>query len=114
MAEITETEQCISIRIADSRGLRDLLELIDKAPAVTGKCLLIDYSSQTNGDPSEHALLGEHMASVRKNAKRIAIVAHEDAVTYNSERVAQRRRVDLRVFTDRLNAERWFASEQAS
>jgi hypothetical protein len=107
---VTDSGKFILVEVTETPDLRQLLSIIDNAPAVVGKGLLVDFSAQALADPSAHALLGDHMAAAFAKATRIAIVVRDDVVSYNSERVARRRRINLRVFTDRSEAEGWIVA----
>jgi hypothetical protein len=56
-------------------------------------------------------MFGEHMAERISHAKRkAALLVSEANVTYNAERVAQRRGLNLRTFTDREDALQWLSA----
>jgi hypothetical protein len=104
---VLQCEHWVEVRVDGQSSMRDMLQSLSKAPSRPGACLLIDVSAVKEVDPTAHALLGEHMALSLAGARKVAIVTTEDIVTYNSERAARRRSLNLCVFTERADAERW-------
>src|SRR4051812_17315093 len=110
MLQVEVLEGWTYVRIPAGFGMGDMLNAISRAPNHADRNLLIDASAIYGQDPTGHALLGEHMASKLSQARKIAVLVPEDVVSYNSERAARRKGADLRVFTQRADAERWLAA----
>ena len=110
MIERVVRDRWTYVKVTGGLGLDELLGAIQRAPNVEGTNVLIDVSRLANvSDAVAHALLGEQMASSLAKAGRIALLVHEDCITYNAERAA-RVRVNLRTFTAMAEAESWLSA----
>ena len=107
MIQVEKCEHWVEVRVQGQSSIRDMLQALSDAPSRPGGSLLIDVSAVLDADPTAHAMLGEHMAQSLAGAHKVAIVTSEDVVSYNSERAARRRNLNLCVFTERADAERW-------
>jgi len=109
--QVDVLEHWIYIRIPAGAVMGDLFRNISQAPKQPDRKLLIDVSALDKlHDSTSHALLGEHMALHMSQVRKVALLVGEDIISYNSERTARRMGLDLRVFTERGDAERWLMS----
>ena len=105
----------LHVRLEGPASFRELLTVIDsiRERAAGYEFVLLDLS-EADREPNEttDAILGEHLASALGHLKKLATVAREESITYGSERVLRRRRLNYRVFSNVDEACSWLSRAQ--
>ena len=102
----------IAVHVAGIATLDDFIALIDVLAFETRRhrdrrCLVNLLQVVNELKFTDHFQIGEETARKLQNLDRLASVVPADRITRTSEKVAQQRGMELRVFTDEREALNW-------
>jgi stage II sporulation SpoAA-like protein len=112
--KIRRLSEFTSVKIAGQAVLTDFFRVIaefgEESRQHGDKRVLVDLLEVDNDFKfTDHFQIGEAAARELKHLERLASIVPEDQITHTSEKVAQKKGLQLRVFTSMTEAIRWLS-----
>jgi len=113
---IRREPEYVRFDVAGPASLKNYFDLIDDAARETlshgDKLALVDLRGVTSRlYLSDQMFIGDVVAQKLPHIVKLATVVRDDPTTYNSEKVANRKGMNLRTFADEGQAIGWLLSE---